>query len=463
MAMPFDGATTFLTDGTDAVRQFYHEKFLDMHSRFGHPLNRLFKVSKRTINGDGVNVQVKDRNLYGARTNTDLNGDFPTPRAFGADTYKVTLSETPASNDIRRMALSLRVTHLDLKRKYAANVAAVDWAKELIKESMANIAESTALHRHIGADARIGTISGTATKNNTKLVSSAAAIAATGGARFVVANGSIAAFPRGLVLDVYTGSTYLRSVYVTDYNPRDKSVGVYGLDANGNPSSSVDVRTLTAADALYISGEYNAGMKCMGYWFSTPTASESFFGRDRTDADSRWLEPHVSGPTSSTVFQKSHLDNLSNEMGYISEDEDSGGYVVITTPEMDQKYRDIVGNDVVIQVPTSEQKGKLIASYGFDGMLYRHPTMGRIVFQPDPMAPPNTIRGLRIGDWETFYAPGAAWEWLVGDTADGWYRESSTTPGGGKTTTYRMDGMGAWADLCLLPRLQWHIANVTAS
>ena len=94
--------------------------------------------------------------------------------------------------------------------------------------------------------------------------------------------------------------------------------------------------------------------------------------------------------------------------------------------------------------------------------MYRHPRLGRIMFEVDPLAPPNKIRFLRVGDWEMFSPRGAEqFTWLPGDNTGGnWYRMESTTPGNGKTTTIRMDGFLAFADGCFQPRRQAEIKNV---
>lgn len=468
MTLPYDDAKTLLVTGANALRTVYREGFPKMHNRFGKKTNRVFKPSKRRIDGNGLVVQVSDSNLYGARTDTDINSDFPTPRAIGTDSYTVTLSETASSNHLRRMALSLQVTWLDIKRRMSTNASAVDWVKELVRQSLENVGESTALHRHLDSTAKVCDINGTPAANDSRLFASCSAIGTTGGARFPIDGGSIAAVPRGLVLESRTGSTLDYYVSVTDYNPRDTSLGVYGLNGNvatGEPTTSANINGLANNDSLYISGEYQKNILSLGHWFSDPSSGDSFFGRDRTNPNYRWLLPHKSGPTTARQFTKTDLDNASIELGYITE-ESEGGYVILTTPELEQRYRNEVGKDVLIDWPTNEQKGKVLAQYGFDGGMYRHPTLGRVMLQSDPFAPANSIYGLRIGDWETLYAPTEGgeygWEWLPGGEMDGWYRMPSATAGGGNTTTFRMDGMMLMCDICADPRNQFQIVNVTA-
>jgi hypothetical protein len=456
--------TTFLTTTGDAVREVYHDMFKQMHSRFGGKTNRLFQPSKRKIDGDGINIQVQDSNAYPARFDTDVNPTFPTPRTFGADTYKVTLSETASDNDFSTIAGSVSVTHLDIKRKYTKESAATEFVNKTVSELLAHVGETTALHRHIGRSARVGLVNTAApTQNDARLFASCSATPGVGtGVRFPVDTGSIAAFPRGLLLDNHDATTGAKTVtlWVTDYNPRDKSVGAWGVDSDGNPDSSVDLTDLVGDnDVLYISGEKNKGLYSIGEWFAEPGDSDDFFGQDRADADNRWLLPHKSGPTSATAFHPRYLDDLCIELGYIDEDPD-GGYVALTTPELEQAFRDAVGQDTIIPYPTNAQKGKLLAQYGFDGNMFRHPTIGRIMLQADQFATPQKIRFLRVGDWETLYAADNGFEFLPGDTG-GWYRQQAPDDSG-RSTVYRMDGLCYMVDICLDPRRQAEIENVTS-
>lgn len=463
MSVPFDYATTFLTGQSAAIRQFYHDSYAEMQNRFGGKTNRLFKPSKLVFQGDGVNVQVMSANMHGARFTNDANADFPKARAHTSNTYKVTFSETPSSNDFRRLGISLQVTHYDINRVYNKQIAADDFRERLISQSMSDNGEKTALHRQLDTTAKVALVNGTAKKNDAQALADCSAIGTSGGARFAIDNGSIAYLPANLLLDVYaSGGAYRRTVIVTDYNPVDSSIGVYGVDATEAGDSTVNVADIADNDELYISGEKNMGLNSLGQWFSTPSSGESFYGKDRTTPTNRWMLPtKVPAASSSTLFTKAHIDLVSVAIGYIEEDPD-GGYVALTTPELDQRYRNEVGNDILINWPSGEAMGKLLANYGFDGSVYRHPTIGRIMLQADQFAPVNKVRFLKVGDWETLYPLSATFEWLVGDTG-GWYRMTSSVPGGGKTTTYRMDGMISLADICRYPRRQAELNNISAS
>lgn len=464
MSTPFDGATTFLTTVSGLVRQTYHDRFEDMYEEFTR-INKLFRPTKTPIDGDGWNIQARSSNMHAARTNTDLNADFGTARAYGVDTYKITLSETPTSNDVRRMDLSLQKTWLDAHRAYTKKVSPEDYAAALVMQANQDIDASLARHRYMSTDSKLGDVNGTPKKNDRESLTNCAALTTTGGARFAVDGGSLANFAAGMYLDRYTGNTKDGSVYVTDVNPSDSSVGVLGLNAQGVADTTVSISDLADNDSFYATGEKDKGLKSMGYWFSTPTASESFFTRDRTSATYRWMNVTRTGPSTERQFTKTDIDDLAISMSYVIGDSQVGAYLALMSPELGQRYRNEIGNDVLLDFPTSEQKGDLIATYGFDSSMYRHPRLGRIVFEIDPLMVPNKIRFLRVGDWEMFSPRGAEqFTWLPGDSTGGnWYRMESSTPGNGKTTTLRMDGFLALADGCFLPRRQAQIENIRAT
>ena len=460
MAAPYDNAQTWLAEGSNLIRTYYMG-FPDQQMRFGR-INKVFQFnSKRPIQGNGVVVQVRDGNQYGARVDNDMLGGFPTPRSTASNTYTVTASETAASNHFRRINSSLQVSWFDVKRAYDAAISPIDWVADMIKQSDADVAETMSLHRNLDSTAKVGTISGTPKKNDKQFYADCAALTTTGGARFILANGSVAALPRNRVIDVYNGASLRYTVYVTDYNPVDQSVGVLGM-TGGVPSTSVDISAIAANDAIYISGEYNKGLLSVGHWFSTPTASESFFGRDRTDANYRWLAVHRYAPSSSNVqLSKSHIDAAALQIAYRQED-DNTGYIAIMPPDLLQRYRNEIG--ALIMPVQDPQTGNKVADYGFDSQAYRHPVLGKVELVADAFAATNQIRLLKPSDWEMLpYINGGNFEWLPGDgNAGNWYRVESGTAGEGRTVIMKMDGFVMFADICLNPNRQIQIANVTA-
>ena len=465
-----DSASTLLTSAANGLRSIYHPDVYDAHGRYGGAINRLLKFSTRKIEGDGITIQVVDKQSAPGRFSRSINGGFHRPKGIGVSKYTVTLSETDSSNNFSRLAASVQTTHLDLNRARKTKASAIDFVKRIRDGALSHIGETAAVHRHLDATAKVATIStATPKKNDRKLFSDCAALSTTGGARVQIINGSLAALPRGLQLSVYSSAgTYRFDVEVTDYNPRDRSVGFYGLDADGNPSSAIDLTGIAASDTLYISGEKDKGLISIGEWCKTPTAAtgDSFFGKNREDPDFRWMQPHISGPTTARAFAPSDIDEMAIEAGYLEEDPE-GGFVALTTPEGTQTYKNAIGNDILIQYPTNAQKGEIIAAYGFDGNMYRHELLGRIMLQADPLAPPDEIKFLRPGDWETLSASSGGdnsmvpWEWLPGDVGEFWYRMNADNVEEGRSTVYRADGMGLFCDICIAPWRQMVRRNCT--
>ena len=465
MALPFDDAYTWLTSTSASIRQVYRDGYPDMYQRFGKRSAKLFKFSRRKIDGDGINVQVRSFNMNGMRGSADVNGDFPAARNFGSSYFKVLLSEDPATNHFRRYATSLQITDLDLERKYSAKVSSNDFVTDQVEQAMGDQMQWLAQHRHLDSTARLASVSGTAKKNDALTMAAASALTTSGGARFLIANGSLSYFQPGQLVDIYSGSTSTKryTVQVTDYNPADGSVGVYGINSTtGALDSTVSLSAVASGDYIYINGEKDQNILSMGHWYSTPTASESFFGRDRTDVNYRYLACHQSGPSSSTQFSKTHTDALALELGYVTEEDQDGAYVTAMQPELEQRYRNEIGADIIIQYPTKEQQGQMMAEYGFQGSIYRHPQLGRIILNADASMIPGKIRFLKLGDWEMLAPLGQDFKWMPGDNGSNWYRMQSSTVGAGRTTTYQMNGYGLAADICVFPRRNAQINNLTA-
>lgn len=458
-----DFATTLLNLGSNALRELYHPEVFDTSGRFGGTLNRLVKLSKRMIEGDGVTIQVVDAQVSPGRFSRDINGAWPRPRAISTAKYKVNLTESTDTNDVSSLKASVSFTDLDLQRAAKSQVAAVDWVKRNFDGAVKHIGETTAVHMHLTSTARVATVDGTAKKADRRDIDSCAALTTTGGARFRVTSGSIAALPKGLLLDVYSSAGVFRfTVMVMDKNPRDNSVAVYGVNADDVESSSIDISTIVTTDELYISGEKGKGMISLGEWFSKPTAAtgDDFFGKNREDPDFTWMQPHYSGPASSRAFDPTDIDTAGIELGYIEEDPEAG-YIATAQPELIETYKRAIGANVLIQYPTNKEKGEIIASYGFDGAMHRHENLGRVMLQPDALHKRNCLRLLRPGDWERLKGLNEAWRWLPGDGGTGhYYRVESDTPGTGRSSVWRADGYGLFVDICLAPWRQIEIQNI---
>lgn len=468
MPLPDEAVYTLLSDASNALREVYHEGFADVYQRFGRTTNKIFTLSKRRIDGDGITIQYRLRNMYATRIDSDINAGFGRARAPEYGKFKAVLSENAASNHFRRLSIRLSTTYWDALRAATSDNVALKrkWTEELISQAIGDINERLAHARNLPASGLLGTVLGTPKKNDSITYSGASAIGTTGGARVVITGGSIAYFQAGMYLDRYTGSTKDGTVYVTDYNPVDNSVGLYGLDANGNPSANVNINDIASGDNFYHVDGKDKNVYSLGEWFnSSYSAGESFF-LDRTTVNGRALLPTVYQPTAgaNTTLSYIHLEELGQKMQYVIEDGMSAkNYVAHCPPDLEKRLRLEVGSDALILVSSDGDDGRRLAKAGFDGFSYRSPSMGRVVLSPDPLAKLNTIRFLRIGDWEMLHPGTPGIVWLPGTMAGDWYRPETGSPGQGQGTFLMKDGMMAFCDVCVAPmRRQAELAGVTA-
>jgi hypothetical protein len=447
----------------NCLRTVYHPSVEKVHGRFGGNVAKLIRQSKRRIDGDNLTIDTRVHNSFAARWGRNLNAGFGNADIFGFGRYAVRVSETAAENDMGRISVKKAITDLDLQRVTSRGAAAVaDFLKDYLEDTIKDIEESRARVQYLGTNGLLGTVGTTTpTKNDTKLISTASAIAATGGARVKLGSGSIALFQRHRKLDVYNGNTKRFSVFVTDSNPRDNSVGLHGVDANGNESIAVDISAIAAGDAFYVEGEKDISPITLAAWLAEPVAGESFFGKDRTLADNRWMQPHFSGPTSATTFDPGVIDQAAVELGYINEDPE-GGYLMFARPEIIMDFQNAVGADKILPWPTPEQKGKVLAQYGFDGAVYRHANLGRLMLHADVLMPQNEIWLLKPGSWEQLNAIAGKWRWMEGENGM-WYRPETGTPGEGRGTVWHADGYGLACTICTRPWENVVIKNVVPS
>lgn len=461
---PLLTADTLLDVQSAAVRQVYHPKFGRMMQRRGSNVNKIFSPSKRQINGDGITVQVKSANGYPARFNKDINAAFDNGQAFRTDSYKATLATESSSNDFARLAGSAKTTDLDLMRAVDSRAAALDFIKEKTDELTDSFSESSAIHTFVPQSALLATVNGTPKQNDDRVLADCSATpAANTGIRFAIDGGSLSALRPNMRLDVYSSADVFRfTIELTDFNPRDSSVGAERVNTTTKEADiSLDPSAMADNDKLYLTGEKDQGPISVGAWFEEPGSSDSFLGKDRTTARVRqWMRPYQSGPSAVTTFTIGMLDNLAIETSHIQE-RMQRGYLVVAPPEIDQRMRDEIGQDVLIQVPSNEAKGKLMAQAGFDGALWRNPLMGPIMFSPEPLATPNKIRFMMLGDWERAYAlPGGGKVRFMPGQRGSWYRMAQSEPNTGLGTVWKQDAYTLYCDLCLNPWRQLEITNV---
>ena len=463
-----DHSLTLLTSLTAALREDYLPDFVETTHRFGRKINRTVTPSRREVTGDGVNIQLEEGKVYAARFSRNIHGAFPTPRGYRATSYKPTLSEAEADNDFSVIKSSARTTWMELQRIKTTDTNAIgDIAERLYKQMFEDVDESRAIHRVIRSTAQVGTVhsSDAPKQDDAETYDGATATpTASGEARFKVEDVPIAIFQPNRLIDVVDASTNAVNVTVRvrNYNPRDKSIGVIAVDDDleDDTATTLDSSLITTSDLLYLHDEKDKGMVSLGEWFASPTASEDFFGKDRTDGNQRHLRPTVVGPSSTATFTKTYFDDLAIALGHVAEDPDAARMAWMS-PEMHQSFRDEMGEDVMAQWPTDSARRRIVAQYGFDSALYRHPLLGMVALEADALCPTDAIWLPRLGDWEALYGLPDRFTLLPGELAQNWYREQADEPNTGKGTVFRVDGMEIVCDVCLNPRMQGKIENLS--
>lgn len=468
MPLPNENTFTLLSDAANTLRDVFHDNFPTIYQRFGRTTNRLIRLSKRRINGDGITVQFRHGNMHAARIDRDINAAFGQSSSPTFGEFKAVFSENAATNHFRRMSIRLSTTWWDMIRTADnGRSAAIDWMTELVEQAAGNVSERLAHTRNLPASGAIASISTTPKRNNASTYAGAGSITTTDGARVQITGGSIAYFQRGMFLDRYTGATKDGTVFVTDYNPSDNSVGLYGLDANGQPSASVNINDIAAGDVFYHRDGKDNNALTIEEWFTAPSAGEFFF-LDRTTVDGRALLPTTLRPNASTttVLSLKHLDDLDQTLQHVTEGGlKSSGYVCHAPPGLERRLRNEVGADALITIGAEgDDTGRRLAKAGFDGISFRSPGLGRVVLDPDPLAKLERITFKRIGDWEMLHPGTPGIQWLPGEMKGDWYRPEVGSPGQGKGTFIQKDGAMAFCDVCVGPaRLQAALTHVTES
>jgi hypothetical protein len=471
MAEPADSATTLLSATADSIREVYHKKPIwETYSRFGTVTDRVLKPGKtRKLEGDGITVQVRSGNMDSAVGDRNVFGAFPKPRAHETSKIKVRFSENAEANDFFSLRSAIRCSHIDLDRAINENVAAEDFATQLVTQQMKDLREQVAIRRNIPVSSKLGTVAGTPKQDDADTFASASATpAANSGVRFQVdGDTSIAYFQRNRRLEVVDGDSGASNghIIVNRYNPRDFSVGAEAFVSDErSPGTSPGTSLIDNNDELFLAGSRDVGLISIGEWFKNPVSGEDFMGKDRTLAANHWLRPTKTGPSTATTFKMEHLDDFAISMGFVVEDP-SAKYVTQCSPQLHQKFRNIVGDNILVQWSASDPKRDLFAVHGFDGMVYHHPTIGKIMLNADALCPANRIRFLKLGTWEMMKYHAGEFKVMDGDDGrpGGFYRMGSGTSDGSKGHFYQMDVLAYFVDFCLAPRENGEIENITAT
>jgi hypothetical protein len=471
--MAFDAsAVTLLGELTESLREHYFNDNLFEHfGWFGKPINRLFSFEKEMeIEGEYHYWQIEKYKSRPVRTSRDITAGFSNHARFEVAKLRARLSETAANNDFTRFDASARVSLFDLERadknreQYVVNTT-----KKLGEDLINHFSESMAIHRLVDESAKIGTVTAVAKQNDSRLYASATATPVSGGTTGIriTLTGMLVAFQPGVLVGIYDGSTStLRKIgQVTDYNPIDGSVGIKAWNTTTRApeaTNGADIVATTTNDTIFLSGERNLGMISVAEWMApTVTSPDTFFNQDRALPENSYLRPTSFAATSSgTVpFDTAHMDSLAIALGYVVEQfAVDSAYVMLCPPEIDQAFRNLVGQQNIVILPTTEQAG-VLARYGFDGSIYVHPSLGKISLTPNAMAIPERMQLLRPGDWKCL-VPRTFKPVPRASAVGNWYDVKSTTDGTA-TLEYQTDYMGLALDVCERPPLQGQITNIS--
>lgn len=470
MPAGYDDAPTLLTTLDDAIREVYYDSLIDNAYRFGSMTNRIFGPKMERINGDGKNYQTKTGHMYSATIGRDLYADAVRARSFTVDKFKATLSETAGGtgNDFSVIDNAIEIKHFDLRRAADQGAHALgDLAQTLVNEMIANDGELLAKSRNLPSSGLIGTIAtggGLKADDNDDYAAASSFSSAPNGRIKLSDTTPISYFQRNVLIDVYDSASDVVNdrVMVTNVNPADNSIGVVSVDANGEPdATNLAAANLAAGDRLYFRDGFGKGMKSLGAWFvAAGSSGESFFTKDRTDPDNRWMLPTVVGPSSSSPMSFSYLRALGSALYQTGGEEVKDSFVYQMHPDMRDTMIDLVQAETIQHVSAVGNRGSKMLQYGFEGSVYNDPYLGVVSFTADPLAPKDQIRAVLLGTWETLHPMPTAFEILPGDMGS-WYRKQSSTADGTRSKVYRQDRVGVLCDVCTLIDRNGLIRNVT--
>lgn len=460
-----DNVASKLLTLDEVLQEQYYPTFLEQSFRKGRKTNLLIPFAAEgefEVEGDGVNVQVERGYGDSSRPSNNPLSDFPTPRPFDPDKYKVRFSEAdPSANDFTTINMSAKVTHLQLVTGGAG--AIVDCAQRVFEQLAQDYQEKLATLRNLTRSGQLATVNGTPKQNNLPTYSASAATPTnTTGMRILIDDGSIAYFHSNMRLDFYTGATpSARNVRVTDVNYGEKSIGVEFL-STGDDQSSGNLASVADNDGIYFSESYGVGMYSLGAWFGRPTAGEVFIGgRDRTAAASRHLlTTAIREGASPTAITLDIFNEAARASNFVQEAEQT--VVVVADTTMTDAVRSRLDDNAVIQQPPTGGTGGRIYEMGAMEVRFQHPQFGQTILMADPLMQPNKIRIIVPETWRSlWYGWRGPMMMPQGEGYGTWYRMEAATPGTGKGKIYKTDGYANHCDVCLQPVKNISIEAVT--
>jgi len=467
MAEPLDSSIN-LSDIDELIQTQYLPRYYEQAGgRFGRAFNQIFKPEQKTAYGDGFTMQAELGPGDFARASNNPLNSIAAPTSLNA--VKLRLRYTTASlagNDFTQISASCQTDHWQLQN--GGEGAIIDLAERNAKSVITSYDEHIAFLRNATRSAVVGQVNGTPKLNNGVTYSAATSTATNaGGARFKVDNGVFAVLKPNTWIDIIrpaTGAVVAGSVWVTDKNVGDQSVGVtFSSTQFGGRVSTGNLALVADNDYITFSGEYNHGMYSVGAWMSEATAGESFLGGvDRTTSDYRWMIPvNPRYGATSTTITKSFFDDVAIAMGYYGESLDGAGLIAQSDLTINTKLRNELGEESFKPIPQSDERMKKFYQFGSTGLAYEHPSLGVVKIMGDALCPTNSMRFIDPSTWMTVYYAIRGLKPLPGGQGMGsWYRMNDGTPNTGLGLIYKSEWVALQQDFCTNPQKNAQISNI---
>lgn len=472
MSAPYDGAIHSRLSALSEIffRLYFNDTIEPVHLS-GRATSRFFQLEPAIINGEGKRMKIIRATSSPWSSTANALAEFGDAAPMIIDSeVMVRFHQTDASaNDLRRQTGACQLTHFDIQNGGKGTV--VDLAERMQKDFREDLKFKNALFRNTGQSSilcYVNAIGATATKANDGAFWADCSAYSSGATscRVSIDTGSIARFKAGLLVDVVNSSGVVVAdrLLVTDVRPEDPAGPTIGL-AIQTGATIANCDAIADNQYIVVAASYNTGPWTVEDWMRGPTAgslTDTFIGGvNRNAVGYRMLQPMLlrKGQSSQTVG-KIHLDQLGEARANLMDDSEIS--VLRGHGSLIQTLRNQIEAAAFVQWPTDGAMAKRYAHMGTSGLLYQSPYLGMVKFESDMMATPNFLDCYSLGDWIECNYGKRGLDMLPGDTNGYWSRMNSTTPGGGKTLIYRMEGMQFFLDFCQNPAKQARILNLAA-
>lgn len=348
--------------------------------------------------------------VYVAPMNNIRRSDFTTARA-AAFPEGTTLSHERVSWAYTDMVLfqgSVKINELDADFEDGGDAAVYDLATKVFSETEAGYGQAMNLAIHQNTACQMGTV-------GTKYSNAGAGYSQAATCYISLANGTPSRFQKGMVVTINSENYTISGVVHGPHGPwrggtrvEDIGPGLVLTAVTGNCDN------VTATNAITLTGE-TTGDNFAGLpsWMSGTTnvyATEAGVAIDRDAVGNEWSIPFIETVAAAgsevTLDIDAHLgiaaDVIPGMIDFSRQQRREEGLTMPATRHVAIMSNTLVNESVrelfdtgrftsgYMEKSEAEQK-KLFGFVGFDGVVYRSPTLGSIAFQADPVAAPYTI------------------------------------------------------------------------